>query len=138
MAQAGGMAQLEGQRHRARGQRRLLRLLGAAAMPLLLGGLCVLLLGGAFGVLRGARAVHLVSWAFLLQVGALAGLRRLRVEAGQPVRLRHQAEEGALVCIGALALAQAAGGLTSPLYALLYLLGAGFVLAHPLPLALGL
>src|SRR5207237_3783098 len=31
-----------------------------------------------------------------------------------------------------------AGGLMSPLYALLYLLGAAFVLAHPLPLALGL
>ena len=125
-------------RRTPRSWRRLRTALRAGAMPLTVAILSVLLLSGAFASIEPARAPHFVAWAFLLQVAALVGVRRLRSDPNAQAPARWKAEEGALLCLGALALTQATGGLTSPLYALLYLLGAAFVLAHPLPLALGL
>src|SRR5947208_356716 len=104
-----------------------------------IGAAAVLLLSGAYSVPLHARTAQLVAWAFLAQVAAAAGLRRLRRDPNDGAApLRFHAEEGALFSVAALACAQATGGLGSAAYALLYLLGAAFVLAHPLPLALGL
>ena len=126
-------------RRTPRSWRRLRAALRVGAMPAAVAALSVLLLSGAFAQVAPARAPHFVAWAFLLQAAALAGVRRLRNDPdGPPVPSRWLAEEGALLCLSVLALTQATGGLLSPLYALLYLLGAAFVLAHPLPLALGL
>jgi len=103
-----------------------------AAMPAALAALCVLLVSGAFVLPEKARTAHLVAWAFLAQVGAAAGARRLSREGAVP---RWAAEEGLLLVIAALALAQVSAGALAPL---LYLLAAAFVLAHPLPMAVGL
>src|SRR5882762_930189 len=118
------------------GWQRLRKLLRLGAMPLMVASLVVLLLCGAFA--RAQGTAHLVAWAFLLQACALAGVRRLRRVPNSPAPARESAEEGILLAVAVLALAQASGGVSSPLYALLYLLGAAFVLAHPLRLALGL
>ncbi len=110
-----------------------------AALPAALAALSVLLLSGAFALKPRPRAAQLVAFAFLAQVAALVGARRLKRDPRAClVPSRYPAEEGALLVLAALALTQASGGVQSPLYALLYLLGAAFVLMHPLPLALGL
>jgi diguanylate cyclase (GGDEF)-like protein len=131
------MRETHRQRARSTVPTRARRLLRLASLPAALGALCVLLLEGAFALPGGARAAQLVAWAFLLQVSAVAGVRRLwRDPRLGPAPARFAAEEGALWSIAALALLDATGGAHSPLAPVLYLLGASFVLAHPLPLAL--
>src|SRR6266513_2309372 len=96
-----------------------------AAMPLALAALCILLISGAFA--HGSRA----AWALLVLAGIGAMARW-----GLGHRRLHQAAECGLLCgIGALALAQITAGLAYPL---VYLVGAGYVLALPLGLALPL
>jgi diguanylate cyclase (GGDEF)-like protein len=97
----------------------------AAAIPAALAALAILLVSGAFS--HGSR----VAWA-LLVLAAIATLARWGLDQRG---LRHAAESGLLCGIGALALAQGTAGLAYPL---VYLVGAGYVLALPLTLALPL
>src|SRR5438477_13128235 len=96
-----------------------------AAMPLLLAALCILLVSGAF------QHASRMAWALLVLavIGAVA-----RWGLGHRL-LRNAAECGLLCGIAALALAQLTAGLAYPL---VYLVGAGYVLALPLSLALPL
>jgi diguanylate cyclase (GGDEF)-like protein len=99
------------------------------SLPLALATLCVLLVCGAFasGLL----------WPWLV-LGAAAVGAVARWGLSGTCLARHAAENGLLCAVAALALTQLTGGLSSPLYPLVYLLGAGFVLALPLTLALPL
>ena len=100
-----------------------------AALPLLIAAGAVLLLCGAF-------AAPLVwPWLVLIAAGIGALLRWGMAERTPP---HHALECGLLAAVSTLALTQATGGLFSPLYPLMYLLGAGYVLALPLPLAVPL
>ncbi|HXN84315.1 MAG TPA: hypothetical protein VN883_17675, partial [Myxococcales bacterium] len=114
---------------------------GLAALPLAIAAGMVLLLCGAFLPGRAAPLPRIAAWLLLLVAGAAAALRQLRFSVGargQRAPAPWSAEAGLLLALGALALLQATGGLQSPLAPLLYLLGAGYVLALPLPLAAGL
>jgi diguanylate cyclase (GGDEF)-like protein len=101
-----------------------------AALPLALAALCIVLVCGGFA--GGARVW---PWA-LVVAAALGAAARFGVSESAPAH--HLAEGGLLCAVSALALTQATGGVQSPLYPLLYLLGAGYVLALPLRLALPL
>ncbi len=114
---------------------------GLAALPLAIAAGMVLLLCGAFLPGRAAPLPRIAAWLLLLVAGSTAALRQLRFSVrkrGQRAPGAWSAEAGLLLALGALALLQATGGLQSPLAPLLYLLGAGYVLALPLPLAVGL
>ena len=105
------------------------RWLQAGALPLLLAGAAVLLVHGAFA------APHVWPWLLLIAIG-LGALLRWGLSEATPL---HHAVEGALLAaVSTLALTQATGGLWSPLYPLMYLLGAGYLLALPLPVSLPL
>ena len=99
-----------------------------AALPLAIAAAAVLLERGAYA--RG----HWEPWALLVLAGGTTIVRWVR--GGR--RLHHAAEAGALCAVGALALTQLTGQLQSPFYPLLYLLGAGYMLALRLELALPL
>ena len=93
----------------------------AAALPLSIAALIVLLVCGAFG----GGGAHPGPWALLVLSGLVALGRFARMGRVLP----HQSIEcGLLAGLAALALTDATGGLASPL---LYLAGAGFMLALP-------
>src|SRR5438270_1193493 len=119
------------------GTRRARRWLGWGALPASIAALAVLLVRGAFLEPLELRAPHLAAWALLVGAGMVAVARQLRRKLrGVRSPWWWAAEACALSAIGALAVAQLGGGLTSPLYPLVYLLGAGYALALPLPAAL--
>jgi diguanylate cyclase (GGDEF)-like protein len=112
-----------------------------AALPLAIAAGTVLLLCGAFSPGRAALLPRIAAWLLLLVAGSAAALRQLRFSVrsrGERAPAGWSAEAGLLLGLGALALLQATGGLQSPLVPLLYLLGASYALALPLPLAAGL
>src|SRR5712692_4707799 len=98
----------------------------AGALPLLLAVAGVLLVSGAFAAAR--------VWPWLIQIAAGLGAIA-RWGTAQTTPARHKVENALLIAVAALALTQATGGPGSPLYPLMYLLGAGYVLALPLRLA---
>ena len=119
------------------GTRRARRWLGWGALPASIAALAVLLVRGAFLEPLELRAPHLAAWALLVGAGMVAVARQLRRKLrGVRSPWWWAAEACALSAIGALAVAQLGGGLTSPLYPLVYLLAAGYALALPLPAAL--
>ena len=92
----------------------------AAALPLAIAALVVLLVCGAF-----SGGAHPLPWALL----AFSGLVAMGRFARSGRVLPHQSIEcGLLAALASLALTDATGGLASPL---LYLAGAGFMLALP-------
>ena len=101
----------------------------AGALPLLLAGAGVLLVTGAFA------APRVWPWLLLIVIG-LGAL--LRWGLSQTTPLHHAVEGSLLAAVSALALTQATGGLWSPLYPLIYLLAAGYLLALPLRVSLPL
>src|SRR5438128_4164251 len=100
----------------------------AGALPLLIAAACVLLLCGGYG----GRQVW--PWFVLIAAGLGALARWGLIEA----KAHHSVEGALLAALGTLALTQVTGGLRSPLYPLMYLLGAGYVLALPLAQAVPL
>jgi len=118
-------------------ERRATRWAGRALLPLCISALAVLLVCGAFAEHPLLLRRHLAGWALFVVAGLFAGLRHLRSvwqrRRGAGHRLPgHWAVEAGLLCgLQALALTQITGGLGSPLYPLVYLLAAGYVLALP-------
>jgi diguanylate cyclase (GGDEF)-like protein len=98
----------------------------AGALPVLLAVAGVLLVSGAFAAAR--------VWPWLIPIAAGLGAIA-RWGTAQTTPARHKVENALLIAVAALALTQATGGPGSPLYPLMYLLGAGYVLALPLRLA---
>ena len=99
------------------------------ALPLLLALISVLLVCGGFAEPR--------VWPWLVIIAAgIGALARFGIAQQTPAR--HAVEGALLAALSTLALTQATGGLASPLYPLMYLLGAGYVLALPLPLSVPL
>src|SRR5512141_1898167 len=98
---------------------------GLAALPFAAAALCVLLLSGAF------RTRQLLPWALLLATGLFVAIRWGLATARKPW---HAIEDGFVCALLVLALAQ----LAPLLQPLMYLLGAAYVLALPLRLALPL
>ena len=96
-----------------------------AALPLLIAAAGVVLVCGGFS------PPHVWPW-FLLIAAGLGALARWGLSEATP--LHHAAEGALLAAVATLALTQA----LPPLHPLMYLLGAGFVLALPLPLAVPL
>src|SRR5258708_5527000 len=98
----------------------------AGALPLLLAVSGVLLVCGGF-------AAPLV-WPWLVLIAAgLSAIARWGIAPQTPAR--HSVEGALLAALATLALTQATGGLWSPLYPLVYLLAAGYMLALPLRLS---
>ena len=95
-----------------------------AALPVLIAACGVLLVCGGF------RGRQLWPWLALVAAG-LGALARWGLNES---KARHSVEGGLLAAVGTLALAQ----VYAPLYPLMYLLGAGYVLALPLRLAVPL
>ena len=95
-----------------------------AALPVLIATCGVLLVCGGF------RGRQLWPWLALVAAG-LGALARWGLNES---KARHSVEGGLLAAVGTLALAQ----VYAPLYPLMYLLGAGYVLALPLRLAVPL
>ena len=124
-------------------KRRATRWAGWAVLPACVATLAVLLICGAFAEPAQLRPRHAIAWGLLVLAGLIAGLRSLvfalrgrRDGKGAP---RRWAVEAGLVCgLQALALTQITGGLGSPLYPLVYLLAAAYVLALPALFALPL
>ena len=123
-------------------KRRALSRAGRAALPAAIAALCVLLVCGAFLPQGPLRWQHGLAWALLVSAGLAAAGRHLRFSRRRRTNKAlplHYAAEAGLVCgLHALALTQLTGGLGSPLYPLVYLLAAGYVLALPALLALPL
>src|SRR5216683_2018172 len=117
--------------------RRARRWAGKAAMPAAILGLAVLLMRGAFAQFAWPGPAQVAPWALLVAAGVRAALRQARRKlSGVRAPAQWTVESCALSAVGALALAQLGGGLTSPLYPLVYLLAAGYALALPLRFAL--
>src|SRR6266849_16649 len=117
--------------------RRARRWASRAAMPAAILALAVLLVRGAFAQSAAFDPARIASWTFLVAAGVWAALRQVtRKLSGARAPARWTVEACALSAVGALALAQLGGGLSSPLYPLVYLLGAGYALALPLRFAL--
>src|SRR5206468_12950298 len=89
-----------------------------AALPVLIAGCGVLLVCGGFS----SRAL----WPWLVVIAAAIGAVA-RWGLTERTQGRHAVENGSLAAVATLALAQ----LYPPLYPLMYLLGAGYVLALP-------
>src|SRR4051794_1955762 len=102
-----------------------MRRIRLAALPLLTAAGGVLLVCGGF-------SSHMV-WPWLLLIAAATGAFA-RWGLSERTTDAHWVENGLLAGIGTLALAQAC----APLYPLMYLLGAGYVLALPLRLGVPL
>ena len=110
---------------------------GKAAMPAAILGLAALLMSGAFAQFAWPGPAQVAPWALLVAAGVWAALRQARRKlSGTRAPARWTVESCALSAVGALALAQLGGGLSSPLYPLVYLLAAGYALALPLRFAL--
>ncbi|HKC61370.1 MAG TPA: diguanylate cyclase [Myxococcales bacterium] len=106
-------------------------------MPAAILGLAVLLMRGAFAQFAWPGPAQVAPWALLVAAGVRAALRQARRKlSGVRAPAQWTVESCALSAVGALALAQLGGGLTSPLYPLVYLLAAGYALALPLRFAL--
>jgi diguanylate cyclase (GGDEF)-like protein len=117
--------------------RRARRWASKAAMPAAILALAVLLVRGAFAQYADLGPARIASWTFLVAAGVWAALRQVtRKLSGARAPALWTVEACALSAVGALALAQLGGGLSSPLYPLVYLLGAGYALALPLRFAL--
>src|SRR6266850_1541390 len=117
--------------------RRARRWASRAAMPAAILALAVLLVRGAFAQYADLGPARIASWTFLVAAGVWAALRQVtRKLSGARAPALWTVEACALSAVGALALAQLGGGLSSPLYPLVYLLGAGYALALPLRFAL--
>src|SRR5712671_641886 len=115
--------------------RRARRWTSQAAMPAAVLALAVLLVRGAFA--PPADPACIASWTVLVGAGVWAAVRQgKRKLSGARAPARWTVESCALSAVGALALAQLGGGLSSPLYPLIYLLAAGYALALPLRFAL--
>jgi len=110
---------------------------GKCAMPACVLALAMLLMRGAFAHDADPGTARIASWTFLVATGVWAAIRQaVRKRRGARAPALWTGEACALSAVGALALAQLGGGLTSPLYPLVYLLGAGYALALPLRFAL--
>src|SRR5258708_7206502 len=115
--------------------RRARRWTSNSAMPAAALALAVLLVRGGFA--PPADPACIASWTFLVVAGVWAAVRQVRRKlSGARAPARWTVESCALSAVGALALAQLGGGLSSPLYPLVYLLAAGYALALPLRFAL--
>ncbi|GAC1600142.1 MAG: hypothetical protein NVS4B10_11730 [Myxococcales bacterium] len=111
------------------------------ALPLAIAACAVLLVCGAFVPSGGPLLRQTLCWAVLVAAGLAAALRQLLFTLrgeGPRAPLSWSVEAALLLAIGALALTQLTGAVQSPLAPLIYLLGAGYVLALPLPAAVGL
>src|SRR3989442_1885341 len=110
---------------------------GWAAMSGAILGLAVLLMRGAFAQFAWPGPAQVAPWALLVAAGVRAAVRQARRKlSGVRAPAQWTVESCALSAVGALALAQLGGGLSSPLYPLVYLLAAGYALALPLRFAL--
>src|SRR5438445_169211 len=117
--------------------RRARRWASKAAMPAAVLALAVLLVRGAFAQSADLGPARIASWTFLVAAGVWAAVRQVtRKLSGARAPARWTVESCALSAVGALALAQLGGGLSSPLYPLVYLLAAVYALALPLRFAL--
>ena len=134
-------------------RRRAMHWASLGALPLAIAAGAVLLVCGAFLPARVASARQVGPWVLLVAAGLFAAARQLRLALRGTglVRSRdrsaaglHRAprswsvEAAALLAVGTLALIQLTGGAQSPLGPFIYLLGAGYVLALPLPIACAL
>jgi diguanylate cyclase (GGDEF)-like protein len=113
------------------------------ALPFAIAACAVLLVCGAYLPRGGPLLRQTVSWALLVAAGLGAAARQIRYTFRRPspdarARLAWGVEAALLLAVGALALIQLTGGAQSPLAPLIYLLGAGYVLALPLPVAVAL
>src|SRR5437879_4049590 len=117
--------------------RRTRRVMAKAAIPVAIATLSFVLVSGAFAQNPPGDRFRIACWALLVASGVAVALRQaIRKLRGIRAPGRWTAEACALSAVGALALTQLFGGLTSPLYPLVYLLGAGYALALPLRFAL--
>jgi diguanylate cyclase (GGDEF)-like protein len=100
-------------------------------MPAAIAALAALLVAGAFASPAGPlRPRDAICWGFLVCCGLLSAGRQLRRKLrGVRAPSWWALESCAILAVGALALAQLTGGITSPLLPLVYLLAAGFGLA---------
>jgi two-component system, cell cycle response regulator len=111
------------------------------ALPLAIAACAVLLVCGAFLPRGGSLLRQTLSWALLVATGLAATARQIGFSLrgrGERASLWWAAEAAVLLAVGALALTQLTGAAQSPLAPLIYLLGAGYVLALPLPVAAAL
>src|SRR5258706_282873 len=116
--------------------RRARRWVSISAMPTAVLALALLLMQGTFAQ-SAETGLRIASWAFLVAAGVWAALRQARRKlSGARAPARWTVESCALSAVGALGLAQLGGGLSSPLYPLMYLLAAGYALALPLRFSL--
>jgi two-component system, cell cycle response regulator len=107
-----------------------------AAVPTVVASLALLLVSGAFAQPAKFDPARTACWALLVAAGLIVAVRQVvRKLRGYRAPAWWTGEACALSAIGALALTQFAGGLTSPLYPLVYLLGASYALALPLRFA---
>ena len=108
-----------------------------AAVPTVIASLALLLVSGSFAQPAKFDPARIACWAVLVAAGLIVAVRQVvRKLRGYRAPAWWTGEACALSAIGALALTQFAGGLTSPLYPLVYLLGASYALALPLRFAL--
>src|SRR5438105_12759445 len=113
------------------------RWMAKSAIPVAIAALSFLLVSGAFAQTPIGDRTRIACWGLLVASGIAVALRQaIRKLRGIRAPGRWTAEACALSAIGALALTQLFGGLTSPLYPLVYLLGACYALALPLRFAL--
>jgi two-component system cell cycle response regulator len=113
------------------------RWMAKSAIPAAIATLSFLLVSGAFAQNPRGDAAHIACWALLVAAGVSVAVRQaIRKFRGHRAPAWWTAEACALAAIGALALTQLFGGLTSALYPLVYLLGASYALALPLRFAL--
>jgi two-component system, cell cycle response regulator len=112
-----------------------------SALPLAIAACAVLLVCGAYLPTGGPLLRQTLSWALLVAAGLAACARQIRFTlrgtGARPPR-PWAVEAALLLAVGALALTQLTGAAQSPLSPLIYLLGAGYVLALPLPVAAAL
>ena len=113
------------------------RLVAKGAIPAAIAVLSFLLVSGAFAEDPRADRARIACWSLLVASGLAVAVRQaIRKLRGHRAPAWWTAEACALAAVGALALTQLFGGLTSSLYPLVYLLGACYALALPLRFAL--
>src|SRR5438132_6928710 len=117
--------------------RRTRRVMAKAAIPVAIATLSFVLVSGAFAQNPPGGRFLIACWGLLVASGIAVALRQaIRKLRGHRAPAWWTAEACALAAVGALALTQLFGGLTSALYPLVYLLGACYALALPLRFAL--
>src|SRR5919108_201858 len=93
-----------------------------AAIPSVIVVLSLLLVSGAFAQPATFDTARIACWTLLVGAGLFVAIRQtVRKLRGYRAPAWWTAEACALSAVGALALTQLAGGLTSPLYPLVYL-----------------